>query len=154
MYSTFLALHSLLRWVVVLTLLFALYKAYSGWLSKKTFTRSDNSARLWAVMFVHIEFIIGLVLYFTSPIIEFFRNNFKEAVHQKDVRFFGMEHSVMMLVAVILITIGSAKARRKNTDVEKFKTLAIWFTIGFIIMLISIPWPFSPFAGRPAFRSF
>lgn len=154
MYPTVLALHSLVRWLVVLALVFALYKAYSGWFSKKTFTKSDNTARLWAVLFVHIEFIIGLVLYFTSPIIEFFRSNFKEAVQQKDVRFLGMEHSVMMLIAVILITIGSAKAKRKGTDTEKFKTLAIWFTIGFIIILVSVPWPFSPFASRPAFRPF
>lgn len=154
MYSTVLTLHSLVRWLVVLALLFAIYKAYSGWLSKRTFTKSDNSARLWAVLFVHVEFILGLILYFTSPIIEFFRNNFKEAVQQKDVRFLGMEHSVMMLIAVVLITIGSAKAKRKATDTAKFKTLAIWFTIGLIIILISIPWPFSPFASRPAFRPF
>lgn len=154
MYPTVLALHSLVRWLVVLALLFAVYKAYSGWLSKKAYTKSDNTARTLAVTFVHLEFILGLILYFTSPVIEFFRNNFKEAVQQKDVRFLGMEHSVMMLIAVVLITIGSAKAKRKATDTAKFKTLAIWFTIGLLIILISIPWPFSPFAERPAFRPF
>lgn len=154
MYPVILALHSLVRWVVVITLLYAIFKAYNGWLSRKAYTKSDNTAKTLAVTFVHIELILGLILYFTSPIIEFFRNNFKEAVQQKDVRFLGMEHSVMMLIAVVLITIGSAKSKRKTTDAAKFKTLAIWFTIGLIIILVSIPWPFSPFASRPAFRPF
>ena len=154
MYPVILALHSLVRWLVVITLLYAIFKAYNGWLSKKIYTKSDNTAKTLAVTFVHIELILGLILYFTSPVIEFFRNNFKEAVQQKDVRFLGMEHSVMMLIAVVLITIGSAKSKRKTTDVAKFKTLAIWFTIGLIITLVSIPWPFSPFASRPAFRPF
>lgn len=154
MYPTILALHSLFRWLVLIVLLYVLYKAYSGWVSRKTFSTSDNSARVWTIILVHIEFLLGLWLYFISPAIAFFRSNFKEAVQQKDIRFFGMEHSIMMLVAVVLITIGSAKAKRKTSDTAKFKTLAIWFTIGLIIMLISIPWPFSPFAGRPAFRPF
>ncbi len=154
MYTTILALHSLVRWLVVIVLLYAIFKAYNGWLSKKAFTTSDNKAKSLAVTLVHFEFLLGLILYFISPVIEFFRNNFKEAIQQKDVRFLGMEHSVMMLIAVILITIGSAKAKRKGTDTAKFKTVAIWFTIGLIIILISIPWPFSPFASRPAFRPF
>ncbi|PVD50973.1 hypothetical protein DC498_17465 [Terrimonas sp.] len=154
MYPVILALHSLVRWLVLIALLLVIYKAYSGWFSRKTFSKADNKARIWSIILVHIEFILGLWLYFISPVIEFFRNNFKEAVHQKDVRFFGMEHSVMMLIAVILITIGSSKAKRKKTDTEKFRTLAIWFTIGLIIILISIPWSFSPFAARPAFRPF
>ena len=85
---------------------------------------------------------------------DYFMKNFKEAVHQKDIRFFGMEHSIMMVVAIVLITIGSVIAKRKSTDQDKFKTVAIWFTIGLIIILISIPWTFSPFVSRPNFRSF
>jgi len=65
-----------------------------------------------------------------------------------------MEHSVMMITAIVIITIGSAKAKRKLTDKEKFKTMAIWFTVGLVIILISIPWTFSSFASRPYFRPF
>ncbi|MCC6286866.1 MAG: hypothetical protein IT249_03185 [Chitinophagaceae bacterium] len=154
MYPILLALHSLLRWFVVIILLYALYRAYSGWLSKKTFTAADNKTRKVSITIVHLEIITGLWLYFISPLISNFLGNFKESVHVKDIRFFGMEHSIMMLVAAVIITIGSAKAKRKNTDIEKFKTWAIWFTIGLLIILISIPWPFSPMAARPGFRSF
>ncbi|MBE0650772.1 MAG: hypothetical protein IH595_08010 [Bacteroidales bacterium] len=154
MYFTILALHSLVRWLVVAGLFFAIFRAYSGLLSKRNFTRFDNSVRHWTTTIVHIELIFGLWLYFISPVVDYFLHHFKEAVHQQEIRFFGMEHSIMMIVAIIIITIGSARAKRKQTDREKFKTIAVWFTIGLLIILMFIPWPFSPFAGRPLFRPF
>ena len=154
MYHTILALHSLVRWLVVASLLFAIFRAYSGLLSKRNFSPLDNSVRLWTTIIVHIELVFGLWLYFISPTIDYFLHHFKDAVHEKEIRFFGMEHSIMMIVAIIIITIGSAIAKRKQTDREKFKTLAIWFSIGLLIILMFIPWPFSPFAGRPFFRVF
>lgn len=72
----------------------------------------------------------------------------------RQIRFFGMEHITMMMIAITLITIGSAKAKRKTTDEAKFKTMAIWFSIALLLILSSIPWSFSPLTSRPLFRSF
>ena len=91
---------------------------------------------------------------FYQPIIDYFLHHYKDAVHQSEIRFFGMEHSLMIIIAIVIITIGSAKAKRKLTDKEKYKTMAIWFTVALLIILISIPWAFSPLASRPYFRSF
>jgi multisubunit Na+/H+ antiporter MnhB subunit len=154
MYQIILALHSLVRWLVVAGLLFAIFRAYSGLLSKRNFTRFDNSVRLWTTIIVHTELVFGLWLYFISPLVDYFLHHFKEAVHQPEIRFFGMEHGIMMIVAIIIITIGSARAKRRPTDREKFKTMAVWFSIGLLIILMFIPWPFSPFAGRPFFTPF
>ncbi|WP_134091156.1 hypothetical protein [Olivibacter sp. XZL3] len=154
MYSTLLSLHSLTRWFVLASLLFALFRAYSGWLSKRHFSKSDNAVRHWTATIAHIQLILGLWLYFVSPIIDYFLHYFKDAVHQREIRFFGMEHSLMMLIAIVVISIGSAKAKRKETAIEKFKTMAIWFTIGLLIILSSIPWAFSPLTSRPYFRPF
>lgn len=154
MYSTLLSLHSLVRWLVLTSLLFAIFRAYKGWFSQKEFSRFDNSVRHWTATIAHVQLILGLLLYFLSPIIDYFLHNFKEAVHLREIRFFGMEHSLMMLTAIIVITIGSAKAKRKPTDAEKFKTMAIWFSIGLLIILTSIPWPFSPLTSRPYYRTF
>jgi hypothetical protein len=154
MYSILLALHSFVRWFVLISLLFAIYRAYNGLFTKKIFSRLDNSVRHWTATFAHIQLVIGIWLYFISPIINYFLHNYKDAVHQRQIRFFGMEHSLMMIIAIVVITIGSAKAKRKQTDSEKFKTIAIWFTIGLLIILISIPWTFSPFVSRPYFRPF
>jgi len=154
MYLILLPLHSLIRWLVLLSLIFAIYRAYRGWLGKKTYTKLDERTRIITTTIAHIQLVVGLWLYFISPIVNYFLHNFKAAVHERVIRFFGMEHITMMLIAIILVTIGSAKAKRKTTDAEKFKTMAIWFSIGLLIILSSIPWSFSPLTSRPLFRAF
>jgi cytochrome b561 len=154
MYSTILALHSLIRWFVLTGLLFAIFRAYNGWFSKKSFSSLDNAVRHWTTTIAHIQLLFGLYLYFISPVIDYFLHNYKEAVHQREIRFFGMEHSLMMITAIIIITIGSAKTKRRQTDNEKFKTMAIWFTVGLLIILTSVPWPFWQLVSRPYFRPF
>ncbi len=154
MYPTALALHSLVRWLVLTSLFFSIFRAYNGWLSKKSFSRFDDSVRHWTATIAHIQLVFGLWLYFISPVTDYFLHNYKDAVHQREIRFFGMEHSFMMITAILIITIGSAKAKRKQTDKEKFKTMAIWFTIALLIILANIPWPFSPLTSRPYFRIF
>lgn len=154
MYLILLALHSLVRWVVLTSLLYAIYRAYKGWRLNKSFSKLDNTVRHITATIAHIQFTIGVCLYFISPITAYFLHYFRDAVHQREIRFFGMEHITMMLTAIIVITIGSAKTKRKSTDQEKFKTMATWFTIGLLIILTSIPWPFSPLTSRPFFRPF
>ena len=154
MYIILLALHSLTRWLVLVSLLFTIYRAYRGWLLNKTFFKFDNTIRLITVTTAHIQLIIGLWLYGISPIVSYFLHHFKTAVHERQIRFFGMEHITVMLISIVLITIGSAKAKRKTTDKEKFKTLAIWFSIAPFLILTSIPWAFSPLTSRPYFRPF
>jgi hypothetical protein len=65
-----------------------------------------------------------------------------------------MEHSLMMFIAISVISAGSAIAKRKVKDDEKFKTIAIWYTIALFIIFFSIPWSFSPLVSRPYFRLF
>ena len=154
MYQILLPLHSVTRWLVLLSLFFAIYRGYRGWLGSKPYTTIDNAARLFAVNIAHIQLVIGLWLYFISPIVNYFLHNFKDAVHERQIRFFGMEHITVMLIAIIFITIGSAKAKRKTTDKEKFKTMAIWFTISLLLIFTSIPWSFSPLISRPLLRWF
>jgi NADH:ubiquinone oxidoreductase subunit 2 (subunit N) len=154
MYPALLAFHSLIRWFVLASLLLTVYRGYKGWLLNEPFSKADNKIRHWTATIAHIQLCVGFWLYFISPIIDYFLHHFSEAVHQREIRFFGMEHNLMMLMAIIIITIGSAKAKRKPTDKEKFKTMALFYTVGLFIILISIPWSFSPIANRPLFRQF
>lgn len=154
MYPTLLAIHSLFRWLVLISLLFAIYTAYSGWLKAKVFTAFDNKVRHITATIVHIQFMLGFSLYCISPMVSYFLNNYSTAVHIREIRFFGMEHIFTMVIAVAIITIGSAKAKRTATDMEKFKTIAIWFSIGLFIIMCSIPWAFSPLTARPYVRGF
>lgn len=153
-YSILLVLHSLLRWFVLISLIYATYQAYKGWLSTMPYTPRDNKIRNITVIIVHLQLLVGLVLYIFSPVTRQLFTNFGQAVEQTAIRFYGMEHSVMMILAVVFITIGSTKAKRLSNDIKKFKSIAIWFTIGLLIILVSIPWPFSPFDARPLLRIF
>ncbi|SMD09291.1 hypothetical protein [Pedobacter nyackensis] len=154
MYAILLPLHSLVRWLVLITLVFAIIRAYRGWISCKSFSKFDDALCKIVVNVLNIQMTIGIVLYCISPIVSYFLHNFKEAVHQRQVRFFGMEHITMMIIAVIVITIGFNKVKYKTSDEEKYKTMAIWFAIGLFIILSSIPWAFSPLTSRPNFRPF
>ncbi|OQP66086.1 hypothetical protein A3860_15150 [Niastella vici] len=154
MFSILLTLHSLFRWLVLISLLMAVFRAYQGWLGNKPFSKPDNSLRIATVTIAHIQLILGISLYCLSPVIRYFLNYFKKAVHERATRFFGMEHVTMMVIAIVLITIGAVKTKKQAASQQKFKTMAIWFTIALVVILTSIPWPFSPFTRRPFFRWF
>ena len=154
MYPFLLALHSLIRWLVLLSLLTSIFIGFRGWFQQKKFSKHDNFIRHTTATIAHVQLLLGIWLYCISPVVDYFLHHFKEAVHERQVRFFGMEHITVMIIAIIFITIGSAKAKRKPTDKEKFKTMAIWFSIGLLLILTSIPWQFLPLTSRPYFRAF
>jgi len=152
MYQTLTFLHSTFRWLVLLSLLYAVFRAYKGYFSQKVFSKPDNSVRHWTATIAHIQLVLGITIYSQSPIIKYFWKNFDEAKESFDLLFFGLIHIFLMLLSIILITVGSAISKRKEADNEKFKTMLIYFLIALLIIFIAIPWPFSPLANRPYFR--
>lgn len=152
MYQTLLICHSLLRWLVLISLLYAIFRAYKGYSSQLSFTKTDNAVRHWTATIAHIQLIFGILIYVQSPIVKYFWKNFKDGIQNTEIAFFGLFHIFLMLTAIVLITIGSALAKRKKIDNDKFKTMLLWFSIALIIIFIAIPWPFSPLSNRPYFR--
>ncbi|MET3879935.1 hypothetical protein [Chitinophaga sp. OAE865] len=152
MYQSLTFLHSLFRWLVLISLIYAVFRAAKGYFNRATFSKADNLTRHWTATIAHIQLFIGITFYFHSPVIRYFLNNFSTARKSSDMLFFGMIHSTLMLFSIVLITIGSALAKRKPTDNGKFKTMLVWYAIALIVIFIVIPWPFSPFANRPYFR--
>jgi len=152
MYQTLTFYHSICRWLVLISLIYSIYRAYKGYRSNAAFSKTDNAIRHWTATVAHIQLVLGIMLYTQSPVIKYFWNNFKDAIKNWDTAFFAVLHILLMLTAVVLITIGSAKAKRMTTDKEKFKTMLLWFSVSLIIIVVAIPWPFSPLAARPYFR--
>lgn len=152
MYSVLLSIHSLVRWLVLASLFFTIYRAYTGLKAKRKFSKLDDRARHITATIAHIQLMIGLWLYFISPVVDYFLSHFKEAVHMREIRFFGMEHITMMVISIVLLTIGSMKVKRKESDQQKFKTMMIWYSVALLIIFLSIPWAFSPFTSRPYLR--
>lgn len=154
MYSYLIFFHSIFRWLVLLSLLYALFIGIRGWSGRLSFSKSDDNIRHITATISHVQLTIGYLLYFKSPFIAYFRSHYHEAIKQFDFMFFGMIHITLMTISIILITIGSSIAKRQETDVAKFRTMTIYFAIALLIILVAIPWPFSPLANRPYLRSF
>jgi len=142
MYAILLPIHSIMRWLVMISLVYALYRSYRGWFGGREYTSTDNQVRHWSATIAHVQLVVGLYMYFISPLTDYFMYHFHEAVHDREMRFFGMEHSLMMILAIVVITIASMRAKRQATDEGKFKTLAIGYTLALLIILSSVPWPF------------
>ncbi len=135
--------HSGWRWIVLVLLVAAIVKMHMGWKGKKSFTTGDKKLALFAMIAFHIQFLLGWILYFLSDKVKFVEGWMKV----DSLRFYGMEHVLMMTVAMVLITMGYSKSKKKNTDAEKFKVIAVFYTIAFALVLVSIPWPFRAALG-------
>lgn len=142
MYKTIHFIHSYWAYLVLFMVLVAALNALSGVFSKKEFTAKDFRLSLFALIVTHIQLVVGLIIYFVSP---FGTQNISsigmgEVMKNSLFRLYVMEHPLMMIIAIILITIGYSKHKKKVDSKEKFKTLAIFYTIGLIFMLSRIPW--------------
>lgn len=154
MYATLLVLHSLTRWLVLVFLVYAIYRAWVGYSQNKLFSRADNATRHWTATVAHIQLMLGILLYTQSPMVKYFWSQAQISIQNLEALFYGLIHLVLMLTSIVVLTIGSALAKRRPSDKQKFKTMLFWYSIALFIIFIAIPWPFSPLANRPNFRTF
>jgi len=152
MYQALIFYHSIVRWLVLIALLYAVYRAYRGYRGSRPFTRTDNAVRHWAATVAHIQLVIGMLLYIRSPIVQYFWKHFDEAKKNPDTLFFGTIHILLMLTAIAIITAGSGLTKRRPAGRGQFRTMLAWYSLALLIILLAIPWPFSPLAHRPYLR--
>lgn len=150
MYAALLFFHSILRWLVLASLLCGIVAGLRGYRGQRAFTARHNSLRHWTATIAHIQLMAGMILYSKSAMVKAFLD--KTGAGSKEPLFFATIHSALMLLAVVVITIGSALAKRKEKNADKYRTMLLWFSCALLLILIAIPWPFSPFAHRPLAR--
>ena len=139
MYSFVLAIHDILRWLILIFGVIAIIRAYVGWFGNKEWTDVDDWLGLGFTISLDVQFLLGLLLYFfLSPITTNAFANFSAAMSDSGTRFFLIEHSLMMLVAVILAHIGRSRAKKADTDVGKHRTSAIFYTLALLLILAAI----------------
>ncbi|RFS15205.1 hypothetical protein [Emticicia sp. C21] len=147
MYEIFVFFHSILRWLVLISLLYSLGRSIHGLISKRTFTKADSIARVLAGTISHTQLLIGFTLYFLlSPITRFFMKSGSGGNHE--IWFFGIYHIALMFSSIVVMTIGSSIAKRAASDYAKFKTITIYFSVALVLILLAIPW------FRPLLRNF
>lgn len=129
--------HSGLRWIILILLVTAIINAGLK-LKNSSYTKRDKLLNLFTMVSLHTQLLLGGILYFLSGRINFNSGWMKVPMF----RFFGMEHLIGMLLAIVIITIGRKKAEKNEIDAKKHKTILVWYTIGLVLILAFIPWPF------------
>lgn len=142
MYTTVQFLHSWWAYLLVLIVLIATVNALIGFFGNKEYQPKDFRLALFALIVTHIQFLIGLILFFVSPnALQAISNNGMGAVMKDSaMRLSAVEHPTVMILVVVLITIGYSKHKKKLVSKPKFKMLAIFYTLALVLMLSRIPW--------------
>ena len=147
MYGFVLAVHNILRWVVLIAGIVAAVRALIGWFGKKEWTKQDRLIGIIFTSSVDVQLLLGILLYFVfSPITKGAFGDFGAAMAIRDMRFFAVEHVFLMVLALVFAHLGSALPKRVDDAVSKHKRAAIWFSLAVLVILAGIPWwrPFFP----------
>lgn len=144
-----LLVHSILRWAILLTGIWAVVRALKGVSGKTPFTGADNKAGLFFMISFDLQLLAGLLLYFFfSPLAKTGLQDMGAAMKNPVLRFFTVEHETLAIVAFILVHIGKAKVKKAATAAQKHKLALIFYGITLLLVLVLTPWPFRTALGR------
>ena len=136
MYEFIQKLHSGWAYIALLLLVIAVINAVMGMSSKKEFLPKDRKISLFGLIGVHVQLLIGLILYFVSPL-------GLESLGQmsdKMLRLTSMEHPLINIIGIALITIGWSKHKKTTDSTAKFKAITVFYGLGLLLILLRIPW--------------
>ena len=142
MFNGMLHLHSVLRWVILILLLVALYKNFAD--RSKPFTPGHKKLGLYLMICADILLLVGLYQWFAGNwgLKSIQANGFSTVMKDSTLRFFAIEHTTGMLIAIILIHLGNSFAKKSVPDAQKHKRVLLYYGLALLVILISIPWPF------------
>ena len=149
MYGIVLNVHSWLRWVVLIVMLWTILRAVLP--GPRAWTPADDRSLRLSVISLDVQFLLGLLLYFVlSPFTREAMSDIGAAMRSPGLRFFAVEHVAGMLIAITLAHVGAVRIRKAAPE-RRHRLAAIFFILALLAVLASIPWPGLP-AGRPLFR--
>lgn len=138
MYTGLQHFHSFMAYLVLLGLIISIVFAFMGMSGNKPFTEKDRKRGLLGLIPAHLQWVLGVILYFVSPKgIDYATEGFMKV---SDQRFYVLEHPLTMIIAVVLITVGYARAKRLQDDKKRFSSIAIFYTLALVLILVRIPW--------------
>lgn len=141
MYNTLKEIHSGWAYLVLLILVFAVLNSLKGFSSNKEFTAKDRKIALFGLIVTHIQLLFAMLVYFTSPYFETMKQVGMGAVmSQSNLKLYLVEHPLVNIIAIILVTMGWSKHKTKATDKEKFKSIWLFYLIALVLFLSRIPW--------------
>lgn len=156
MYEVLLGIHSIMRWLVLLTAGVALVTNISGWRATKTWTPKNRKINAAFIGSLHLQVVLGLILYVggISPTMVRIFNDFGGAMKLPELRFWAVEHIAGMVLAAIVAHVAHVMAKNHDADRARFKYASIGFMLSVVLIVASIPWPFRELIGRSLLPSF
>ena len=136
MYEFIQKFHSGWAYLALFLLVIAVVNSFIGMASKKEFTAKDRKIALFGLIGTHTQLLIGLILYFVSPLGLASLGQMSD----KALRLTSLEHPLINIIAIALITIGWSKHKKLTTSESKFKTFSIFYGLGLLLILSRIPW--------------
>ncbi len=134
MYQFSLEIHSILRYVILISLVILIVKNLFGWLKPTTFQKFDNLLSTFTVSTTHLQLITGLILYFMSPLVVF-----KGEIMENDVlRYYTIEHILLMSIAIAMFTIGRVKLKKKENHMIKHRVSFIYNIAGLAVIILTL----------------
>lgn len=135
-------IHSYWAYLVLIILIVATVNSIIGFVSKREYKPKDFRLALLGLITTHLQFVFGIILYFVSGKIQWFNNDIavKDIMKNADLRLYNVEHPLIMVIAIALLTVGYSKHKKKLVSGPKFKFLAIFYTLALLLILSRIPW--------------
>jgi len=140
--ATLLMIHSILRWVILILILVAIFRSFGA--GSKPFTDGHKKNGLFLMISCDIMLLIGLIQWFTGGFgLKAIQNNGMGAVMKDGVmRFFAVEHLMIMIIAIILVHVGYSFSKKNISDAKKHTKTTLFYILALLVMLAAIPWPF------------
>ena len=139
MYETIKMLHSYWAYFVLLMLIIAVGNAIIGFTTNKKFTPKDLRISLFALIFTHLQLLVGIILYFVS--VKGFQMIQQNGMKLESAdRLLALEHPVVGILAIVFITIGWSKHKKQETAKRAFGKIAFFYSVGLLLILSRLPW--------------
>lgn len=139
-YPVILAIHNILRWLILLSGIVLILGCLLGKLKQLPFKKAGRIPSLMYVSLLDTQFLTGVALSLASPFVRIFWNDPAAGMKQHDIRFFAMEHTTIMIAALALAHIGSVRTRRIGVDSSAYSTALKWYGSSLLLILAGIPW--------------
>ncbi|WP_431157449.1 hypothetical protein [Winogradskyella poriferorum] len=135
-------IHSYWAYLVLLVLVVATFNALIKFFGNKEFDPKDFRISLFALITMHIQLLIGIILFFLKDYFSTIEQvgGMGEVMKNSGLRNLIVEHPTTMIIAVALVTIGYSKHKKKLVSKPKFKMLAIFYSLALVLVLAKIPW--------------
>ena len=141
MYITIRELHSIIRWLVLLVLAFALYWSWLGTRRQKIWGKSESRIVAALSGLVDLQLALGLILYFVlSPTTTSMYQNLLTAVQKPGFLLLGLLHPIAMIGSAVLLHQIKPQVLKLDSDQAKFKKMGLLVAIGLVVILLAIPW--------------